>query len=79
MVAKETLHRLVDELPESQLSVAERILKALRSGEDVVERALDDAPVDEESDLDDSDGGLSEARRERSVSHEEARRRLLGR
>lgn len=78
MIAKETLHRLVDELPDSQLSIAERILTALRLGENVVERALDEAPEDEEPDLDDSDGGLSEARREPSISHEEARRRLLG-
>ncbi|MGH9324964.1 MAG: sigma factor-like helix-turn-helix DNA-binding protein [Vicinamibacteria bacterium] len=78
VIAKETLHRLVDDLPDSQLGVAARLLKALRFGEDVVERALDDAPVDDEPDLDDSDGGLSEARREPSISNEEARRRLLG-
>jgi hypothetical protein len=69
----------VDDLPESEFPTAERILEALRDA--VVERfnrALDAAPYDDEPDDDDFDGGLTEARSEESISHEEVRRRVLG-
>lgn len=77
MTPKEALHRLVDELPDSQLDAAERILKALGSGGDPLDDLLEKAPLDDEPDLDDEDGGLTQARSETSVSHREARRRLL--
>jgi hypothetical protein len=41
-------------------------------------RALENAPEDDEPDDDDFDGGLAEARSEESISHEEARRLVLG-
>jgi hypothetical protein len=79
MTVKERLHHLVDALPESEAATAARILEALVVTADPVLRAHLLAPEDEEgADSDDADGGLTEARGEASVSHEEARRRLLG-
>jgi len=76
MKAREDLHQIVDALPENELPTAQRVLEALRVTGDPVLRALFSAPVDDESDEDDLDGGLSEARREAGegqvVSHEEA-------
>lgn len=78
MTAKERLHHLVEVLPESEALTATRILEALVATADPVLRAHLLAPEDEESTAsDDADGGLTEARTETSVSHEEARRRLL--
>lgn len=48
MSAKEKLHRLVDEIPESEVGTAERFLEYLRAREDPVIRALLDAPEDDE-------------------------------
>lgn len=80
MCQRETLHRLVDSLPEEDLTTAGRLLVGLAVTADPVERALLFAPVDEEVDADDEDGGLSEARREMArgegISTEELRRQL---
>lgn len=64
MSQRMTLHRLVDSLPEEDLTTAGRLLAGLAATADPVERALLLAPPDDEPDTDDSDGGLSEARRE---------------
>jgi hypothetical protein len=40
-------------------------------------RKLDSAPLDDEPDDDDFDGGLTEARGQTPIPHEEVRRRLL--
>ena len=80
MTARETLHRIVDDLPDSDLSTATRVLGALRATGDPVLQALLSAPADDEPDDDDFDGGLTEARREArqglGISHEEAKREL---
>jgi len=60
MTARDRLHLLVDELPESDVPTAERVLGALR--ETSVIHALGEAPLDDEPDDDDRDGGLTEAR-----------------
>jgi len=78
MGARDSLHRLVNELPEEDIPTAERVLQALReTGPTHV--SLDAAPFDDEPDDDDFDGGLSEARADaeagRVVSHEEVKRR----
>lgn len=78
MTTKERLHHLVDLLPESEEQTAARILEALAATADPVLRAHLLAPDDDESGDDDLDGGLTEARSEDSISHEEARQRLLG-
>lgn len=80
MGRREALHRLIDDLPEQDLPVASRILEGLRATGDPVLRALMSAPMDDEPDDDDFDGGLTEARREaregQGISHEEAKREL---
>ena len=74
-MARETLYKLVDALPEQDLPTATRILEALSLPMDPVERSLRLAPPDDEPDDDDFDGGLTEARRQARdgdvVSHEE--------
>ena len=76
MGARESLHRLIDELPEEDLSAAERALQTLYGPASV---PLEEAPLDDEPDDDDFDGGLTEARADmragRVVSHEEVKRR----
>ncbi|HEX3551600.1 MAG TPA: hypothetical protein VIA62_00045 [Thermoanaerobaculia bacterium] len=80
MNGRKALHRLIDDLPEQDLPVVVRVLEALRATSDPVLRALLSAPVDNERDEDDVDGGLSEARREaregKGISHEEVKREL---
>jgi hypothetical protein len=80
MSGKEALHRLIDDLPEQDVPVAVRVLEALRATSDPVLRALLSAPLDDEPDTDDMDGGLSEARREaaegKGISHDEVKREL---
>lgn len=84
MTVKERLHALIDDLPESELAAAERYLTYLRLlAQEPVLRALLTAPVDDEPLTEDDRAALREARDEvaagRVMSHEEARRRLLGR
>ena len=65
MSPRQTLHQLLDELPESDLPTVTRVLEALRATvQDPLIRALDQAPYDDEPDDDDFDGGLTEARRD---------------
>ncbi len=64
MSQRQALHQLLDELPESDLATAARVLGALHAtSDDPLIRALEQAPFDDEPDDDDFDGGLSEARR----------------
>lgn len=80
MAGRDTLHKLVDALPEQDVPTASRILEALNLTADPVARSLAMAPFDDEPDDDDFDGGLSEARREaqegRLLSHDEIKREL---
>jgi len=80
MSPRESLHQLVDDLPEVDLPTASRVLEALRDTADPVRKALDHAPLDDESDGDDADGGLTEARRDadlgRGLTTEQLRREL---
>jgi hypothetical protein len=79
VTARERLHLLVAELPDSELPTAERVLVALRESAPR-SFSLDEAPFDDEPDSDDADGGLTEARAEADggggVSTEELERRL---
>jgi hypothetical protein len=77
MNTRQTLHELVDQLPDDQLTTAVRALKGLESGPDLAV-LLDNAPIDDEPDDDDFDGGLTEALQETElISHEEVKRRYL--
>jgi hypothetical protein len=61
---RDTLHRLVDEFPESELAVAERFLNYLRATADPVLRALLEAPLDDEPETDEERRAVHEAREE---------------
>ena len=80
MTKRDALHRLVEDLPEEDLGTAVRVLEGLRATSDPVKLALDNAPLDDEPDDDDFDGGLAEARADakagRGVATEELRREL---
>lgn len=80
MCSRATLHQLVDALPEGDLTTAGRLLAGLAATAGTVERALAFAPLDDEPDTDDQDGGLTEAReqlaRSEGASTEELRREL---
>jgi len=48
MSTRDSLHRLIDELPESELTAAERFLHYLRATADPILRVLLEAPPDDE-------------------------------
>ncbi len=80
---RQGLHELVDLLPEEELAAADRYLRYLQLlGTDPVLRAIAEAPPDDEPVTEEDLAALAEARADlasgRTVSHEEARRRLLG-
>jgi hypothetical protein len=64
MPTRDTLHQLIDELPESELAAAERFLHYLRATADPVLRALLEAPLDDEPETDDERRAVHEAREE---------------
>jgi hypothetical protein len=83
MTDRERLHDLVEDLPESEVHAALRFVEYLRQSEDdPVLKALRDAPPDDEPLTEEDLAALEEAYEDlgqgRVVSHEEARRRLLG-
>ncbi|MBM3933146.1 MAG: hypothetical protein FJ319_02400 [SAR202 cluster bacterium] len=61
MVTKEQLHRLIDELPDSELLSAARYLKSLRDQGDPFLRALLNAPIDDEPETEEEREGVAEA------------------
>jgi hypothetical protein len=77
MPTRDTLHQLIDELPESDLATAERFLQYLRATADPVLRALLEAPLDDEPETDDERCAVHEAPGE--VRTLEEMRRDLGR
>lgn len=81
---RQELHHLVDEIPDHELLAAERYLMYLRLvGQDPLLHSLLSAPLDDEPLTEEDRAALDEARDDvvagRLVSHDEARRRLLGR
>ena len=64
MITRETLHRLIDELPDADLAVGARVLHALRATADPVLRALLEAPLDEEPERTEERHAVEEAREE---------------
>ena len=73
MKSKRDLHRLVDELPESELEIAARYLEYLRNLADPVLRVLLEAPVDDETITHDMAQALDEAKQQ--ALHREGRPR----
>ena len=81
MAIKDRLHRLVDDLPESEISAAERYLEYLRlAGHDPVLHAILTAPEDDEPETDEERiavaEGLEDIRNGRVVSLDEVKREL---
>jgi hypothetical protein len=64
MSARDSLHRLIDELPESELAAAGRFLHYLRATTDPVLRALLEAPLDDEPETEEERQAVQEARAE---------------
>jgi len=81
MATKAELHKLVDALPESDLSAAKRFLEELLQRRDEMEQALDSAPDDDEPSTPEEDAAADEAWQEylrgEALSAEEAKQRLL--
>lgn len=75
------MHRLIDELPQSEWSEAACLLASL-PGDDPVLDAVRNAPYDDEPETAEEAAAVQEGRDDvaagRVVSHAEARRRLLG-
>jgi hypothetical protein len=80
MPTRDSLHRLIDELPESELTAAERFLHYLRATADPVLRALLEAPPDDELETNDERQAVQEAQEELARGEvrtlEEVRREL---
>ena len=81
MEDRETLHTLVDELPEPELRPARRFLEYLRlQAADPLRAVLDAAPLDDEPVTDDDLAAIREGLREKAtgevVPHEEVKRLL---
>lgn len=84
MTVKDTLHRIIDELPESELPEAERALRELlKRGPSALPRVLANAPGDDEPETEEERVVAQKAREDlaagRVVPHDEALRRLLRR
>jgi len=78
MNPRQTLHELVDEMPDEDLLTAVRLLKGLELVPDALTVLLENAPIDDEPDDDDFDGGLTEALAETElIPHDEVKRRYL--
>jgi hypothetical protein len=80
MSAGDSLHRLINELPESELAAAARFLHYLRATADPVLRALLEAPLDDEPETEEERRAVHEAREELARGEvrplEEVRREL---
>ncbi len=81
MEDRETLHTLVDELPEPELRPARRFLEYLRlQAADPLRVVLDAAPLDDEPVTDDDLAAIREGLQEKAagevVPHEEVKRLL---
>lgn len=61
MSPREHLRQLVDELPESELVTAERVLVALAASVEPLSRRLDSAPADDEPEAEGERAGVAEA------------------
>lgn len=83
MTIRDTLYRLIDELPECELMAAQQLLKYLQAGrQDSLALKLLSSPWDDEPETEEERAAVQEAKEDRAagrvVSHKEARRRLLG-
>ncbi len=81
METRDRIHLLIDELAEQQLRSVERFLLNLQDGNDALQRALLQAPEDDELETADEKVAVREAYDDiaagRLIAHEDARRRLV--
>lgn len=78
---REKMHRLVERIPETEVTHALRYLQYLEEiGEDPVRRALDNAPLDDEPETEEEraavEEGKADLRAGRTLSTEELKREL---
>ena len=82
MTTKETLHKLVDLLPESEWEAVYRVLEERLSKHDPVLHAFLNAPEDDEPESEEERAAVKEAYEElragEELSHEDVKKRLLG-
>jgi len=80
MPTRATLHRLIDDLPETEIVRAERLLVVLKETAGVPFATLENAPDDEEPEMAEEAAAVAAAWREhregRSLSTEELKREL---
>lgn len=81
MTTKQDLHHMVDDLPESAVAQAGRLLEALRVEEDPLLKALMEAPEDDEpltpEEIEAIEEGKAEIARGEGIPWEIVRARLL--
>jgi putative heme degradation protein len=79
MASRDSLHRLIDDLPESEITRAERLLEVLKETADPL-YTLENAPADDEPESAAEAAAVAEAWREhregKSLSTEELKREL---
>lgn len=82
MTTKETLHKLVDRLPEDEWEAVHQILEERLAKHDPVLRAFLNAPEDDEPETEEEKAAVAEAYEElkagEGLSHEDVKKRLLG-
>jgi hypothetical protein len=80
MASRDSLHRLVDDLPETELFRAERMLEVLKETAAPSLYTLDSAPEDDEAKTPEETAAVSEAWRDhragKSLTTEELKREL---
>jgi hypothetical protein len=80
MISRESLHQLVDDLPESEVFRAERVLKALKETAETPLYSLEDAPEDDEPETPEEASAVAEAWKDhtegKSLTTEELKREL---
>jgi hypothetical protein len=69
MASRDSLHRLIDDLPETEITRAERLLEVLKETADLHSHALENAPEDDEPETPEEAAAVAEAWRE----HKEGR------
>ena len=82
MTTRETLHKMLDLLPESEWEAVYRALEERLAKHDPVLRAFLNAPEDDEPESEEERAEVEEAYEElksgKGLSHEEVKKRLLG-
>jgi len=80
MTSRDSLHRLVDDLPETEVFRAERLLEVLKDTAEPPRYSLENAPEDDETETAEEAAAVAEGWREhregKSLTTEELKRNL---